>query len=231
MIKNTINTEQNVQIDYPIATVAHRLAATAIDYCIYIAYYFFLLFAISKIKIPVSLSMASIFSLPIIFYYVFMEIFYNGQSIGKKVMQLQVVTLNGERPSVGAYVIRWLFLLIDYTMIGLFVMLLSRKSQRLGDIVAGTTVISLQNKIKFDDTIYTEIESNYSPMFIQVKNLNDKDIQAIKDIIHSSAFEHNHTLMYAIEEKIKKNLNIESALSGKTFLDTIIKDYNYYKQH
>lgn len=231
MIKNTIQTEQNVQIDYPIANIGHRIAATIIDYSIYMAYYVFIGYIITKAKIPVSLSLGAIFSLPVIFYYLAMEVFFNGQSVGKKILKLQVVSLNGERPTIGAFIIRWMFLLVDYTFVGLFVMLMSRKTQRIGDIIAGTTVIHLRKKISFEDTIYAEFDKQYIPVFAEAKSLTNKDVQAIQDVLRSKALQDNHQMMYSVEDKIKKNLGIESPLSGKTFLDTLIKDYNYYKQN
>jgi uncharacterized RDD family membrane protein YckC len=51
--------------------------------------------------------------LPIFLYHVSLEITLNGQSFGKKIMQLRVVNENGGRASVSQFLIRWLLRVSD----------------------------------------------------------------------------------------------------------------------
>ena len=55
--------------------------------------------------------------LPFLLYHVVMETTVNGQSIGKKIMGIKVVSENGGRPSISQFIIRWLIRTSDYTLI------------------------------------------------------------------------------------------------------------------
>jgi len=79
-----------------------------------------------------------------IFYFVFMESAY-GATIGKRIMGLKVVTLDGRNPNVEKAFIRnvskihWALLLIDL-LIGLGTK--GDPNQKFSDRIAGTTVVS-----------------------------------------------------------------------------------------
>jgi hypothetical protein len=62
--------------------------------------------------------------------------------------------------------------------------LIGGKGQRLGDLAAGTTVISLKERAKLDDTIFAEIDDNYEPLFCQAADLDDKTIATIKETLN-----------------------------------------------
>lgn len=55
--------------------------------------------------------------LPFMLYHVVLEATMNGQSIGKKIMGMKVVSENGGRPSLGQLIIRWLIRTSDYMMV------------------------------------------------------------------------------------------------------------------
>lgn len=69
---------------------------------------------------------------------------WRGRSPGKAMLGLQVVTVDGGPIGVGAAAIRGLLQLVDvYAFgIGVFPMLGTRRSQRFGDLLAGTFVLS-----------------------------------------------------------------------------------------
>lgn len=78
-------------------------------------------------------------------YFVLFETWMNGQTPGKRYMKIRVVQQEGGAISFAAVAIRNLLRAVDvmglYAVAGL-VMFLTRKSQRLGDLAAGTVVIS-----------------------------------------------------------------------------------------
>ena len=58
-------------------------------------------------------------------------------------MNIRVVKADGTTPSLSAYLIRWLLYGIDVTItggLGVLVILLTKNSQRLGDLAAGTYI-------------------------------------------------------------------------------------------
>src|SRR6185503_17747871 len=55
--------------------------------------------------------------MPVFIYHVVCEITMNGQSVGKKIMGLQVVNETGGRPSISQFLIRWLIRTSDYMLV------------------------------------------------------------------------------------------------------------------
>lgn len=67
-----------------------------------------------------------------------------GRTPGMRVCGLRVVTVHGERPRPAAHVLRWALTVVDgfaFGLVGLVIMMNSRRQQRLGDLVAGTLVV------------------------------------------------------------------------------------------
>lgn len=58
-----------------------------------------------------------IFMVPVFVYHLFCEITMKGQSIGKKIMGIRVVSEGGSKPSISQFIIRWLLRVSDYTVI------------------------------------------------------------------------------------------------------------------
>lgn len=68
----------------------------------------------------------------------------DGRTPAMRLMGLRIVTTAGTRPRFTAYVIRWLLMVADgalFGVVGLVVVLTTRRRQRIGDIVAGTLVV------------------------------------------------------------------------------------------
>jgi uncharacterized RDD family membrane protein YckC len=78
-------------------------------------------------------------------YFVVLEMLMSGQSVGKRVLGLRVVTADGRPLGFGASVLRNLVRAADllplYYALGLSVLIHDKKFRRLGDLVAGTLVI------------------------------------------------------------------------------------------
>jgi uncharacterized RDD family membrane protein YckC len=189
-----------------------------------------------------------LFLLPFIFYHLVSEIVMNGQSIGKMAMQIKVMTLQGGQPSVSQYLIRWLFRIVDFPIL-LFIQMLSGynnwwlilfvfaglictiatpKSQRVGDLVAGTILIDLKNRTSWQDTVFTEVESTYKPRYPQVMQLSDRDINTLKNIIETVKKRNDYDLSLKIAYRIQSKLKMHTDQDSLEFLQTLLKDYNYY---
>jgi len=78
-------------------------------------------------------------------YFLFFELWMNGQTPGKKYMRIRVVQQEGRAVSFDSIAVRNLLRAVDgvgvYAVAGI-VMFATRKMQRLGDLAAGTVVIS-----------------------------------------------------------------------------------------
>lgn len=78
-------------------------------------------------------------------YYIFFEMVWNGQTPGKRLAGLRVLTSGGHPITLAHSLIRNLVRIVDFLpssyMLGAVVILLNRRSQRLGDLAAGTIVV------------------------------------------------------------------------------------------
>jgi uncharacterized RDD family membrane protein YckC len=241
-----LDTGFNIEIDFAIAPFHKRLFAWIIDLFLMIAYLWLIGKIFSGFYPPQWVEI--IVRIPVLFYHLICEITLNGQSIGKKAMNIQVIALDGGQPTISQYLIRWMFRFIDLPTIvipaiiygelpwwcvillftGIGCIIISPNSQRVGDLVAGTIIIDKRNSTSWQDTVFTEIETTYQPKFSQVMQLSDKDVNTLKSIIESVRKNNNFDLSMRIAQRIKSKLNIQSDMDSLDFLETLLKDYNFY---
>lgn len=170
---------------------------------------------------------------PTVIYPVVLESLMEGQTPGKKAMKIRVVKIDGYQAGLGDYMIRWVFRIIDTSfagVIGLIAMVVSKNNQRLGDMAAGTAVISLKNNINISHTILENIHESYIPTFPQVIALSDNDMRIIKDNYLKALKVDDRQIITKLSDKIKSILkvDIDAKMTERQFIGIIIKDYNYY---
>jgi uncharacterized RDD family membrane protein YckC len=230
MQKVTIRTAQNVLIDYPVAGLLHRILAFIIDIFILGTYAIVVLFIIVQSGMQEQWIML-LFYFPMFFYDLFFEILMNGQSLGKKALDLRVVRVDGSNPTIGNYLLRWLLKPIDILFSGsvaVTCILLTRFGQRLGDLAAGTTVVKLVSVGNVtSQQIIQQLDEAYEPVFTQVTQLSDQDINLIKKALEVNRTHGNMQPAIQLETRIKSLLGIESDMPAVKFLYTIIKDYSH----
>lgn len=245
MVELQINTTQNVNINFIAASVGERILAYIIDLVIKIAYVVvvyqitFNLFEIdrmiddmdqwSQIAIIVS------FYLPVVFYSLIFETFLDGQTIGKRIMKIKVVKIDGYQAALADYLVRWFFRIIDLNMmsglVALIAIVTSKKSQRLGDMTAGTSVITLKNNININHTILEELDDSYTPSYPNVIKLSDNDARIIKETYVRAKASRDYETLTKLRKKIIEVVEIKDFNDTDIqFIDTILKDYNYYTQ-
>jgi uncharacterized RDD family membrane protein YckC len=246
MTQLSINTTQNVVINFSAASVGERIGAYMLDLLIKIAYIvvlavlFTYVFKIDKVFAGMDnwtiFAIITVITLPITFYSLFFELWMEGQTLGKRIVKIKVVKIDGYQASFGDYLIRWIFRLIDISIgmgiIGLIAMVVNKKTQRLGDISAGTAVITLKNKITINHTILEELGEEYQPKYPLVIKLSDNDARIIKETFQSALKSADFVVLNKLTAKIEQVTGIKNNLdSTKEFIQTILKDYNYYTQN
>lgn len=258
-----VPTSFNIDLEFEMAEFHQRMFAWLIDVVLQILY---LLIAIRIIRDSITTSdildpstdlklLLLLVPLPLYFYHPICEIFLNGQSIGKKILGLQVVSEDGGRPSISQFIIRALIRAGDWAIVSIlllnfailfnkelrifllasFLLLIadiilvaaSKKSQRLGDILAHTLLVNTKAKGKMEESVFVEVADNYIPVFPQIMHLSDSDINAIKSILDTAAKKSDFHLAAIASEKIKNHLKIETSMAPFDFLETLMKDYNY----
>jgi uncharacterized RDD family membrane protein YckC len=160
---------------------------------------------------------------PWIFFNLVFEIFMNGQSPGKQVMKIKVARLDGTPPTIGDYLLRWIFGLLEFYVlsgaIAVVVIAMGGKGQRLGDIVAGTAVVKMveQHEISARD-IFVTTDDSHIPTFSQAGQLSSSDIELIQRALEVNREQGNIQPVMIITEKIKSMLAIQSDLPPVKFL-------------
>ncbi len=233
-----IPTNFNIELEFETADFGKRLFAFLIDALIKFIYILIinkLLISIIAINPYDQWGLMMTLYMPMFLYDLLFEIYMNGQSPGKKIMSLRVVRDDGGRPSISQYVLRWLLRIADFTFTfglgAIFSVALNKYNKRLGDLAAGTIVISTRHQTSIDETVFVEVENQYKPTYSNlVMQLNDTDINTIKRALDKNNKKGNNGLLSRIAEKVALKLQIPQQDDSRYFLEKVIKDYNYYSQ-
>lgn len=225
-----ITTAQNVNIEYRLAGIGDRILARLLDGLIKGAYGFMLFIIMSTTDMMWLL----IGMIPVMIYSLLFEIFNNGQTPGKSIMKIQVISADGAPTRISQYITRWLLLIVDetllYGLVGLIAIAVSQKHQRLGDLAANTIVISLKAKNENQRGAYIKVDPNYIPTYPEAAKLTSKDVAIIKKVLTDRS-DNKHQYHNQAKSKMEEQLGIYAGSnSSRTFLNTLIKDYNYYMQ-
>ncbi|MGJ7030525.1 RDD family protein [Niabella hirudinis] len=194
---------------------------------------------------------------PVFLYHIIMEITTNGQSVGKKIMHLRVVSHNGGKASVSQFLIRWLLRVSDLWIVILLILLLSmgggtnlqtlfmfilglgflvtdivlvassKRAQRIGDLLAHTILIRTNRYEDLSDTIFREVRSDYVPVFPQVMQISDRDLNIIKNLLDNARKTYKYEGLRTAADRVKSYLKIETDMEPYQFLDKLLEDYNY----
>ena len=228
-----IETAQNISIEHNLAGVGERILAFLVDLAIIIVYMIVAGVVMAGLAEDGSMMMFYlVLGLPSFLYYLLFETFCNGKTPGKSVLNIKVVKIDGTRPRFSNYLIRWLLRVIDISLtsggVAVVSILFTGKGQRLGDIAAGTTVISEKKKFGIHHTLGVDLDDNYIPKYSQVTMLSDKDIQDIKNLYQTAKLEGQHHIIISLSEKIAKLLDVKFDERPMEFVHRVILDYNYY---
>ena len=246
MSELSITTTQNVTINFSAASVGHRMLGYILDLLVKAAYvvviwgiFFYYLGINQQMTGLDNWSYYAIIILvysPVIFYSLIFESILEGQTIGKRLLQMKVVKIDGYQASFGDYLMRWLFRIIDVNLssgvIGLIAMITSSKTQRLGDMTAGTAVISLKNDININHTILEEVDTTYVPTYPLVIKLSDNDARIIKETFNVAVTKRDYATLIKLRNKIEEVTGVKNISGNDTdFIRTILKDYSFYTQN
>lgn len=245
MTQLSINTTQNVNINFTAASVGDRILGQLLDSLVKIAYgitvYFIVqIFSLENLFDGLDqwsiIAIISVIGLPVMFYSLIQESLWEGQTIGKKLMKMKVIKLDGYQSGFGDYLIRWLFRLIEISIgngvIGLIAIVSSSKNQRLGDMAAGTAIISLKNNININHTIIQDINSDYLPTYSLVIKLSDNDVRIVKETFETAVLQKDFVTLSKLANKISTVTGIKNTSGTDTdFIRVVLKDYNFYTQN
>lgn len=227
-----ISTAQNVGVDYEIASIGDRILAQMVDY---VVYFFWILTVIGvkallfdQVMFSETWTITGIILLPIMLCPLFCEYFLNGQTVGKMLLKIKVIGLDGGKATLSAYLLRWLLSIVDISLfsgvVAIITIAINGKGQRLGDIAAGTTVVKTKPTVKLDHILTPNFSNDYQPKYSTVTQLSDQDIRTIGKVLATN----NEELMEAASYKIESLLGVHNLETYETFLTQVVNDYQFY---
>jgi uncharacterized RDD family membrane protein YckC len=238
MEKITVQTSLNIELEFESAPFHKRFFALIIDIIVLWAYTYITSQIIGSINaastsenLPLLYNLSALqmlFYLPVLLYHLVCEMLMNGQSLGKKLCRIKVISDNGGRAAFHQLLLRWLLRPVDITLVlpGLISYMSTKKNQRLGDLAAGTMVIDTKLSADLNETVFFELANDYKPRYTNVLRLSDRDMNLVKGVLDAAVKQNNTALLYRTTAKIREVLHIEEYEDDVTFLETILKDYN-----
>lgn len=233
-----IKTTQNVVLQYELADLRDRILAFLIDLlCVMTGISiisvagFTMMRGNSEYAIIFTVFLYCIF----VFYSLVLEVFNNGQSIGKMAMRIQVIKTAGGQATFADYVARWVFRIVDiyFSLGGIASILIasSAKAQRIGDIVANTAVVKIvpNMNLNLKDVLAIHSIDSYKVEYTQAKQLREEDALLIKTTLERYRRFNNTAHQEAVQMltvKIKDMLGLSAIIPENVkFLQTVLSDY------
>jgi uncharacterized RDD family membrane protein YckC len=227
-----VQTAQNVSLEYEVASLGDRIVAAILDNLVLGAWIaaMVILFAVLKLNSTASMVVLGTLAIvPYVFYHLVCEVFFNGQSIGKKARDIRVMRLDGTAPSVGDYLLRWLLRIVDTGLFGGLVAIITiaanGRGQRLGDLAAGTTVVKVRPQAPSPLAPDLSTLSAYQPVFPQAALLADHDAALIRQLAQQASARGNYELLNELANKVKTITGIHTDLQDGPFLQTVLRDH------
>lgn len=251
-----ISTTFNIDLEFEIAAFHKRLFAYIIDFGLLLVYLFtmkFVLYAGMGLSMKSNMGLDILLvSLPMFLYSLLAELSMNGQTVGKRLMSVRVISLDGGEPTFGQYLLRWITKVFEWPflfgyiffstdsllasiivtgMLGIGVVItitVTPKNQRLGDLAAGTVLVASKSAMSVADTVFMEVSNeDYRVLFPEVMRLSDSDINTINSVLSRARKNNNIDMCYRVEAKVKEVLGIKSDMYAPDFLEKLLEDYNY----
>ncbi|HEV2116932.1 MAG TPA: RDD family protein [Terriglobales bacterium] len=154
--KLTIETPEQIPLEFPLAGIGSRFLAIALDMLLQ-AFGFLLVIFIAELLLPTLALLtprawtwtgAILILVGFVLYsgyYALFEIFWNGQTPGKRLVGIRVIGDSGRSITVYEALMRNLLRIVDQFpglyVVGIISVFLTARNKRLGDIVAGTVVV------------------------------------------------------------------------------------------
>jgi len=241
--KHNIVNSQFVHIEQTPAAIGFRILAQMIDRGICIIYYIIIgsstatLFDFKSI-IPAIIAII-LYLLPVL-YPLISEWMFNGLTIGKKATGIRVVMQDGQSVNFSSCFLRWVlsFIEVYFFCIGIIPMMCNKMNMRIGDMAAGTIVIRENtSSLSYQSlALFSSLSSTYEPKYPFASNLTWGQVCFINETTYRFGFyaanKRDQNNIRALAQKIAQTYNFDLGdRNPNTFLQDIVKDYNYYTWH
>lgn len=227
-----ILSSQDVRIAQEPASIGARLVALILDGMIYGVYYYLLamLGTLGLLDEANTYTLFILFLLPF-FYTLICETMMSGQTLGKWIMHIRVVSLDGGGPSLLSFFLRWLMLPFDLLFslgLGELCIFFTERQQRLGDLIAGTWVVKTQT---YQNEMFTlngySLDEKYTIRYPKAINLTPAQAATIHDVLMNrfsmSVRQASHSLVPKVEAIVGKHRDEHNDVDS--YLSAVLRDY------
>lgn len=258
----SIATPELVAIEFPLAGLGSRFVAVLLDFLIWFIAGLFLLFifaiffagasshttgtAADSSSWAFKFGEAIVIAIPFLVlwgYFTLFEAFWHGQTPGKRIMKIRVIQQTGRAvslfESLGRNLVRVVDMLPTAYAIGVISMFITKRQQRLGDLIAGTLVVherpleapleSIGSSRTFTSGVFQAAATPPPPRVSQlptdaVARLTMADLQTLEHYLARRLdvpMETRATLAARISQNIAQKMNyaIPDGMSQEAFLE------------
>lgn len=237
MRKIEILTPQNVPVQYELAGVRLRGMAFLIDSFILGSLILLLTLFIESGSNTASSRQALYITLVVpvfLFYNLAFEVFMQGQSPGKRIAKIRVIKLTGRELELSDFLLRWSFRWLDiWASLGTIASLQinsTEKAQRIGDLLADTTVIKSLSKfqVSLNDLLKLKSISNTELKYPQAAAMTEQEMLLIKSLLDRQRKLRNpvhNQLTARVADTVADRLQLPRPDKKREFLLNILADY------
>ena len=197
--KLTIDTPEQIALEYHLAGIGSRFLALAFDtllqFVVVIVVWIAIAFLLPDLSVYwVNAATWTIAILILFFfvlywgYYAIFEALWNGQTPGKRHAKIRVIKDSGRAitafEAIGRNLLRVIDWLPSFYAVGIITMFLNEKNKRLGDFVAGTVVVHEQPEEQVQPVWPAQAPSQISLTTHQVAQLGTAELELIETFLH-----------------------------------------------
>lgn len=262
---NALVPPEGVPLNLLVAGIGVRLAAQVTDIVLTLVAAIALIILISLLNIVPPQALfglgALLFFVIRVPYYVITELFWNGQTLGKKLMKIKVVSQDGGSLDAHALVVRNLMkeaeILLPLTLVlsldeempiaslialvwiigTLAVPLLNKRRRRLGDFVAGTYVIHLPVPVLLKDLAQTTTSAErFTFLSHQLDHYGAFELQTLEDLLRAFEKRKFHSkdqlaTLATVVDKIRRKITYAEPVPPLDHEDFLRAFYNAQRAH
>ena len=229
-----IQTAQNVALAVAPAGLGERILAWLADSALWVGYALLVGWALGRGGADATWLFLLVVVVPVLLYHPLFEVFFDGQTPGKRLLKIRVARLDGAQPTLGQYVLRFLLRFVDVTMtsgtVAVVAVGVTRRSQRLGDLAAGTTVIRQRRRVRLSEVLYPPAPPGYEPAVPQAEALSDADVRTLRAVLVRLRISKRDRRSQALADRAKQAVEAKlgldpSPLDAPAFLETVVRDH------
>jgi uncharacterized RDD family membrane protein YckC len=245
--KLTIETPEQIELEFPIAGLGSRGMALLVDTLIQVLVVIVVLIFTSMLAPDLGrywvtagkwMTAAEIFLIFAMYwgYFALFEMFWNGQTPGKRQAHIRVITASGRPITVFEAIARNFLRAIDSQLgyvVGAIAIAVDKKNRRLGDMVAGTVVVhELQEQ--GDSYWYAQKSTAVTaPSVEAITAMTPQEFQLIETFLNRRLdlpYEKRQQTAMVIADRIGTRLNVPIAdrPSPENFLEELSRRYRDY---